>query len=51
MEEKKERTFEEIKDEIVVNQEVTPEQENIIVEAARRETELERARNRQTTPR
>ena len=46
MEEKKERTFEEIKDEVMVNVDLTEEQERIIADTARRELELERAKRR-----
>lgn len=46
MEEKKERTFEDIKTEVQLNSEVTEEQERIIADTARREIELERAKNK-----
>ena len=48
--EEKQKTFDDIKEEIVLNGSVSDEQENIIVEAARREIELERAKNRPMTP-
>jgi len=43
MEEKKEKTFEDVKDEVVVNEKVSKENEEIIVNTARKEIELERA--------
>ena len=46
MEEKKEKTFDDIKGDIVVNGEVSLENENIIAETARRELELDRAKKR-----
>jgi hypothetical protein len=45
-EEKKEKTFEEIKNDIQVNREVSDEEEGIIANTARKELELERANRR-----